>query len=170
VRTLLRVGLGAWLACGVGPAAIATEPPAEYDFVLDTARFVRLELTAWQTWGIDVGRLDAAGNFIPQNYEDNSRLFKIPPPPKNPVDEQPIVELIKVPVINEPAKGADVETVYEFRSGLLIKGLLKRGEGFTPELASRIISFEDYHNNPSAPRIYNLPGRFVPKPAAPPKK
>jgi hypothetical protein len=170
MRLSLNLGLCTCLATVGSPPAFGTKPMADYELVPDTARFVRLELPAWQTWGIDVGRLDAAGNFIPQSYEDNSRLFRIPPPPKNPVDEQPIIELIKVPVINDPADGAEVETVYEFRSGSLIKGSLYKDGGFKPELGSRIISFEDYHYSPSAPRIYNLPGRFVPKPPVPPKK
>jgi internalin A len=55
------------------------------------------------------------------------------------------------------------EDVYEYRSGRLVKGTLLENGTFVPELGGKVIDFKDYHYAKDAPRIYNLPGRFVKK-------
>lgn len=64
-------------------------------------------------------------------------------------------------IINKPKK--DNEPVWEYRSGSLIKGLLKSDGTFVPELGSDITRFKDYKFEKGSLRIYNLPGRFVEK-------
>lgn len=64
--------------------------------------------------------------------------------------------------INEPTFRG--EKVYEFRSGRLIRGEIKEDGSFVPDLRSRVIDFRDYRYYPDGPRIYNLPGYFVPNP------
>jgi hypothetical protein len=68
------------------------------------------------------------------------------------------------------------EAVYEFRSGVLIKGKLAwtgpqrqtLGDNdsywnFIPEIGSKVIPLEGFHPDRLALRIYNLPGKFVPE-------
>jgi hypothetical protein len=52
------------------------------------------------------------------------------------------------------------EEVYEYRSGLLIKGNLNDDYQFIPQLDSQITSFKDYQYKIGGIRIYNLPGQF----------
>jgi hypothetical protein len=57
--------------------------------------------------------------------------------------------------------GVSTEKVYEFRSGMLIKGILERNGNFVPDLDSKVMPFAEYRPNERTLRIYNLPGRFV---------
>lgn len=54
------------------------------------------------------------------------------------------------------------EFVYEYRSAILIPGQLVPNGYFVPAIGAKIIRFADYIPGPSANRIYNLPGEFVP--------
>ncbi len=74
------------------------------------------------------------------------------------------------PAHNYPiaVKGVE-EPVYEFRSGLLTKGILDGFGNFVPQVGSTIIAFKAYRPGKDALRIYNLPGQFVPKVKAGPK-
>lgn len=60
------------------------------------------------------------------------------------------------------AKDKD-EQVYEYRSDYLIPMVFDSKYGLIPEVGGKIIEFKDYQYSPTARRIYNLPGRFVPK-------
>jgi hypothetical protein len=62
--------------------------------------------------------------------------------------------------INEPKHKN--EEVYEYRSGRLIKGNLDEDGNFIPVLGSTVTDFKDFQYSPKCPRIYNLPGEFVP--------
>ena len=53
------------------------------------------------------------------------------------------------------------ESVFEFRAGRLIPGHLNEKYCFVPDTDAPVINFSDYHYSTSAPRIYNLPGKFV---------
>ncbi|MFT3883379.1 MAG: hypothetical protein QM703_27475 [Gemmatales bacterium] len=55
------------------------------------------------------------------------------------------------------------EKVFEYRTGILIPMIIDMNRGLIPELGGTIIDFKDYVYSPTARRIYNLPGRFVPK-------
>ncbi|MBL8825225.1 MAG: hypothetical protein JNJ77_21740 [Planctomycetia bacterium] len=55
------------------------------------------------------------------------------------------------------------EKVYEFRSGVLIPMIIDAKGRLLPEIDGEIIESKDYQYSPKARRIYNLPGRFVPK-------
>jgi hypothetical protein len=78
------------------------------------------------------GQLDAAGNFLD-------------------------VEALKPDyVMNEPQQAN--EPVYEFRSGTLIKGTLRKDGKFVPDEGSEIIDLKKYEVKERGPRIYNLPG------------
>jgi hypothetical protein len=78
------------------------------------------------------GQLDAAGNFLD-------------------------VEQLKPEwVMNEPREPD--EPVYEYRSGTLIKGILRKDGKFVPDEGSEIVDFKKYEKKKGVPRIYNLPG------------
>jgi len=102
-----------------------------------------------------LGHLDAKGNFLPD----------------------PIMTRY---VVGQPWGGSrwfdylnlsrgPKETVYEFRSGLLVKGTLYPDGKFVPETRATIIKFSEYRFGPDSPRIFNLPGRFVERDAGKPK-
>lgn len=101
-----------------------------------------------------LGHLDAKGNFVEDRQhpprKPNAVPFSIPP-----------FRVINYPTFWPPANGK--EPVFEYRSGALIKGHLYTDGNFVPEVGSRVIRFEDYREVKDAPRIYNLPGKFVPK-------
>lgn len=71
------------------------------------------------------------------------------------------------PTIDAPLK------MYEYRSGMLIPGELQRDGRFIPKVGGKIIPLKDYVYSPTATKIWNLPGAFVPEEEAkkyPPKK
>ena len=115
----------------------------KYEFVADTRRWVML----FQGETESIGKLDAAGNFI--HHKPWFQFTKGQP-------------LSMVPVTT-PINAPDQKGVYEFRSGRLIPGNLDANCNFVPTVGGRIIDFNDYHYSPKAPKIYNLPGRFVHK-------
>jgi hypothetical protein len=58
--------------------------------------------------------------------------------------------------------------VYEFRSGVLVPGEIRKDGNFVPEVGGKIIAFADYTYTPDATPIWNLPGGF--RPEKPPEK
>jgi hypothetical protein len=101
------------------------------------------------------GQLDKAGNFIPQDTGTNYLGFYSGIP----------LNRVNTPRPRGEGIVDNTEVVYEFRSGYLILGKLNCAGDFIPAEGSRVIRFSDYRYSPDAPRIYNLPGRFVEKPA-----
>ncbi len=55
------------------------------------------------------------------------------------------------------------ERLYELRHGVLIPVFYYRERGFVPEVGGEIVPFSEYKYTPLSRRIYNLPGRFIPK-------
>lgn len=78
------------------------------------------------------------------------------------------LEIARLDVINDPLRYRDSGgVVYEYRSGMLIKGSLGLAldpGSFVPDPSSKAITLQDYLNDydpEKSPRIYNLPGRIV---------
>jgi hypothetical protein len=115
----------------------------EYEFVQDSRQWVMMIQGDTQS----IGKLDESGEFVADRAFLQQERHK-----------QSSVEPDYV-VINAPAQ----KGVYEFRSGRLIPGDLDEDGNFIPTLGSRVIDFNDYHYSPKAPKIYNLPGKFVRK-------
>jgi len=123
---------------------LVDKPPAdEYEFVPDTSRW----MIVIQDKTRSIGKLDAAGNFVPEkaSLREPISVWSVSGPPTI--------------MLNAPAQ----KGVYEYRSGRLIKGDLDQHGNFVPEIGSKVIDFKDYHYSKDAPRIFNLPGRFVKK-------
>lgn len=57
----------------------------------------------------------------------------------------------------------DKELLYELRHGVLVPVIYYTNRRFVPEVGGKIILFAQYKYTPFARRIYNLPGRFIPK-------
>ncbi|HZU34599.1 MAG TPA: hypothetical protein VFA18_01750 [Gemmataceae bacterium] len=93
-----------------------------------------------------LGHLDARGDFIP----DPKRLWTPLPEPG---------QGLRFRWLNVPQMPN--ETVYEFRCGILILGVLDKRGNFVPRTGSEPIDLNDYRPGNGAPRIYNLPGRLV---------
>jgi hypothetical protein len=115
-----------------------------YEFVEDTDRWVAMIQGKTQS----IGKLDREGNFIAD------ALFVQLERQDKPRSTDPDYLLL-----NAPAQ----EGVYEFRSGRLILGDLDEDGNFVPRPARSVVDFKDYHYSSKAPKIYNLPGKFVPK-------
>jgi hypothetical protein len=64
------------------------------------------------------------------------------------------------------SRGGECESVYEFRSRLLIKATLDAKGDFIPAIGSEVITLRQYIQTKAKLRIYNLPGRLVEKPVA----
>ena len=129
----------------LGPGAQAADgvDREEYEFVPDTSQLVMVIQGETES----VGKLDAAGNFIP-----DKRWFQFK-------KGQPLSLVPYTTVINPDGP----TQVYEFRSGRLIPDSIDEKCNFVPTVGGRIIDFKDYRYSPKAPKIYNLPGKFVPK-------
>jgi len=95
-----------------------------------------------------MGHLDSRGNFLPHPFVTH---YEVGQPFKG----------HEFYYINLPKK--IVESVYEYRSALLVKGILDGEGNFIPAVGSTIVPFKDYRYGKDAPRIYNLPGTFVEK-------
>jgi hypothetical protein len=102
----------------------------------------------------NIGHFDARGEFIE---------FQLPWHPQT-RNRQPS----PVEIINRPRR--PTEPVFEYRNRLLIPGTLRDNGDFVPDKGALVGRFEDYHYSETAPRIYNLPGRFVRKEDPAPKK
>jgi hypothetical protein len=137
----------ALLQCASAVASSAAESPAapdEYMFVPDTGRLVCLYV-AKKGWLLN-GTLDAEGDFILAVQKHG---------PKEPL------QIPQYPVLNNHRLWT--KTVYELRSGRLIKGVMVDGGVFVPGVGSKVIKFEDYKYSPTAIPIWNLPGSFQKK-------
>lgn len=115
----------------------------EYVYKQDLKRHVGL----YRKGFVHLGHLDAQGNFLLDRKYSPFRFGSVP-------SGMPPYELIN---------GKTGAQVYEYRSGRLIKGFLNSSGDFILDVGSRVIRFEDYHYSKDAPRIYNLPGKFIPK-------
>lgn len=141
--TMFRVLLlAAGAAPGCAPNALSPRAEgAEYVFVPNTDRKVRIcrgELLL-------VGRLDAEGSFRELvRYKRGQQL----------------TGGVGGVLINDTMPDGSPRPVYEYRSGMLIKGELHDDGSFVPEIGSTIIPFKDYRYAPDAIPIWNLPGRF----------
>ncbi len=138
-----------YVALLVNPIAddVKKPPEVQYVFVEDLKEWVVMQRAGVAYWG----RLDAAGNFL----HDAGRTSV----PKDAMHKSGLPEARE---LNFP-RGGEQETVYEYRSGRLIKGVLDKDGEFIPELKSKAVLLRDYKYHPKALRIYNLPGRFKPK-------
>jgi hypothetical protein len=94
-----------------------------------------------------LGHLDAAGNFVP----DSSRK---PFPVGSLRHSAPSYRML-----NFPAR-RPIEEVFEFRSGMLIRGVLTMAGEFIPDEGVAVSAFKDYDYKTNSRRIYNLPGSF----------
>jgi hypothetical protein len=116
----------------------------QYEYQEDLKRYIG-NLREGQ---IILGNLDARGNFVPL-------------PRVKPIEVGQPFSGPAYTIINRPLKPN--EPVYEYRSGVLIKGTLDTEGNFLPEVGSKVLPFKDYRYGKDAPRIYNLPGKFVEK-------
>jgi hypothetical protein len=96
------------------------------------------------------GKFDKAGNLVPTAM-----------PKKMPNASFPNVHYANRPREKDRITHAEKETVYEFRSGFLVHGELKKSGVFIPTVGEKIIAMKDYHYSPEALRVYNLPGVFL---------
>jgi hypothetical protein len=100
------------------------------------------------------GKLDEYGNFVPAPN---------PTPVEEPMDISQgwpkgfFKNYAYLMMSNNPKIEA-----YEFRSNRLIPGII-HNEEFAPDIEGKVIAFSDYKYSKVARRIYNLPGKFVPK-------
>jgi hypothetical protein len=122
-------------------------PPIEYEYVEDLREWVIVQRGGMMYWG----HFDGAGNFLP----DVGR--RALPKDGVPVSGFPVARYSNFPV------GGKNETVYEYRSGRLIQGILNNDGDFVPDLNAKISPFPEYKYHSRSLRIYNLPGRFRPK-------
>ncbi len=137
----------------------AVEPPSrsprkesggQLEYVPDVGRSVAVFVQRDDFSGFFFGHLDARGNFL---RDARRRVEGMALSGAAPVPEPGTI-------INFSA--FEGEPVYEYRSGYLIRGVLKTlGDGFIPDLGGQVIAFKDYRPGKGVPRIYNLPGSFV---------
>jgi hypothetical protein len=157
-RDVTALARYAWVLCSFASAlgadrarAQAEGEKVQYEYRQDLKPYVGLLRQGL----VALGHLDPKGNFIP--------LPKVEPiDPRNPFSGP------TYSIINRPTRSN--ELVYEFRSGLLVKGKLTEEGDFVPDEGGKVIALRDYNYGKEAPRIYNLPGKFVErKGGAPPK-
>jgi hypothetical protein len=113
---------------------------------------------------MELGHLNDQGDFVP---DYGLPVFPLTQPAK-PAGEQGT----HPPTLwyyNLPVEGAEGESTYEYRSGRLLKGILRKSGTFVPDRDSRVLDFKDYVPGKQALRIYNLPGRLEKQPPAPPR-
>ena len=134
------------------------QPGGTYEYVEDTAPFVEMHRGKF----LSIGKLDAAGNFIAdKRWLNLTGGFSAVP-----VDR--FVNASSIKRMKQETNGhivvkIFVEPVYEYRSGTLIRGIIDDEGDFIPDVGSTVIDFKDYKYSSRAPRIYNLPGKFVQK-------
>jgi hypothetical protein len=148
MRFRLLVVLASFVCFGVAAAPDTAKPLSEHEYQED------LDAKVWhqQRGRRFIGYLDAAGNF----YPDPKRI------PNNGYRLEAAWFGESARWTNAPFRDPE-ETVYEYRSGRLIKGVMKKNGDFVPDFGSTVIPFADYKYSKTASRIYNLPGRFVEK-------
>jgi hypothetical protein len=120
-------------------------PADEYEFVPDPRRWVQVNRNEGNQHYLSRGRLDAAGNLVPDKYWLNW-------------DQSLPISGLHAIHLNE----ITYQAVYEYRSGVLVKGRIDdRSCNFVPDLGSKVVTFQDYLRGYRAgvdPRIWNLPG------------
>jgi hypothetical protein len=131
--------------CAANVATTSGQAPApqdEYVFTPDTDRWVGVFRKKW----LLIGKLDAEGTFIShEKHNKGAGLSQVP----------------RFTIINYFFQRP--KTVYELRSGRLIKGEMTPIGDFVPEVGSAVIKFEDYKYSPNAIPVWNLPGSFQKK-------
>jgi hypothetical protein len=127
--------------------AAAHAPPARFFYEEDLRRLIRIHRPSLY---MD-GAFDSDGEFVPSSIVDLS---------KGPVVYSgPHTHDANLPLRADPK--TKTESVYEFRSGVLVPGKLDAAGNFVPTAGAKMIAFADYKCVDGAPRIWNLPGRFV---------
>lgn len=124
--------------------SVAVDPiPGKYVFVENTDRWVSIVRGEWFL----IGKLDKSGDFIHE--------FKFKTSDSTSAG---------IPVATSlNSTGPNSKKVFEFRSGMLIPGEIRKEGNFVPEAGGKMIEFKDYKYSPSEIPIWNLPGRFVKK-------
>lgn len=117
-------------------------PLAQYRYVENTGRWVGVFRGEW----LLIGKLDKDGEFV-HEYRAGR-------------DEPLFGGLPGFVLLN--GGGTKSRKAFEFRHGTLTPGELRKDGAFVPEVGGKIIAFADYTYTPDAPRIWNLPGGFVP--------
>ena len=125
-----------------------TDPP-QYEFVLNVDRLVGIQREDF----LLIGKLDKDGEFTHMYKKEASVSAD---GEKFIFGSGPAYVLLNVGGL-KPSK------VYEYRSGMLIPGLMRAGGKFIPEEGAKVIRFTDYKYAPHAIPIWNLPGGFVTK-------
>jgi hypothetical protein len=137
-----------------GPAANRDE--LRYQYVENTNDVVEVA----RGNALSIGKLDAKGNFIP-----DKRWLNLTGPFSGPPVERFLnassKRVTKRWVDGNLVVDTKIIPVYEFRSRRLIKGIIDDDHNFIPEVGAKVIDFEDYKYGAAAPKIYNLPGKFV---------
>jgi hypothetical protein len=146
------------------PIALAVDPVVKHDGGVKykyNADFPIL-VTIQRGGHFYFGTLDEDGDFL-RGPGDRDPWFPFPGGP------------IRFPPPYNSTSDGEAEAVYEFRSGVLIKGKLALTGpqedlsgyasywNFVPEIGSKVIPLEGFHKDRLALRIYNLPGKFVPE-------
>jgi hypothetical protein len=148
---ICTITIGCWPARAEHMLPISAETPVyEYEFVPGEVLVKYFRHGEKGVLLYQVLKLDKTGALIPNPLE---KPLKIPP--------AAIVECNSKDY-NHPMHRMEGENepVYEYRSGLLIKGELNWNFEFVPEKGSTVIAMEDYEISDASPRIYNLPGTF----------
>jgi hypothetical protein len=151
---------------GVGSAAdvprtaplivMHTSPAGDYEFVRERNRWVEVQRRDRDQLYWSIGKLDPAGNFVPDKDYLNRTDLK-------PTDAPAAV------LLNRDGLGP----VYEYRSGRLVRGRIDPWtRNFVPEVGSTVLDFKDYRYGskdsklgPEPLPIWNLPGTFRKKDA-----
>jgi hypothetical protein len=134
-----RFPLAIAASCIAAAVWAAPVPEENYVFVPNIERWVSITRHGSRLFG----KLDDAGNFVQEFKRSASKGGSEP-------------ESVQ---LNTNYQGTP-QTVYEYRSGRLIKGELTPQGDFVPELGSKVIRFEDYKYRPDGVIIWNLPGYF----------
>jgi hypothetical protein len=166
---MLRLSMMLTVACSCAAidrilnvsSSVMLQGPASVEYVFQ--QDLKLTVGFLRRGYVHIGRLDAEGNFI----EDRRMTPILHPklPRISGLARQIEMEeefLASISIINDPKQVNEI--VYEYRSGRLIKGNLTDEGSFVPTVGERTILFTDYQYRPGAIRIYNLPGKFIPKP------
>jgi hypothetical protein len=126
------------------------QPDSRFEFQEDTKRDVSIMRGKSQFFG----NWNSAGDFIrwpgSSEYSVGQKYSAMPPTAIRPA--------------NQP-HGLSTENVYEYRSGMIVPGVLTQDGNFIPDLGGRVMALSDYLATDPRVSIYNLPGRIV-KPKA----
>lgn len=148
---MLRPLLLLMIAAGItAVGSVAQDELPRWSFVLDLGKEVYFRQPDHQ---LVRGRLAITGVFVPDRYNP------IVLPPARP-DHWWVA--INDPNLNPKLRPHEQnEEVYEYRSGALVRGVLRYPGIFIPIRGERVIWVDDYEPGGQTPRIYNLPGSIV---------